>query len=145
METFFNYKGKLIELNKESIKIEKGDTTPEEIGESIRSRIIKWLHYGYYIVFLLGNSKNFDLMKFFSNFEWFPQDFFLNANYKNTKYLRKHNLIKSSEDKDHFGNEGCYEINEKSKFFFLTLCELNEFHTLLENNQNLVLENIYVD
>jgi len=145
LETFFSYKGKLIEINKEKIKIDIENESVEEVGESIRSQIISGLHYGYYIVFHLGASEYFNLEDFFSYFKWFPKDLFLNANFKNTKYLRKHNLIKEHEDKDHFGNHGAYEVNDKSKFFILTSCELKDLETLLNNNSNLHLENVYVE
>ncbi len=145
LETFFNYKGKLIELHKEKLRMDMGKSTAEEVGEALRSDLIVGLHYGYNIVLHLGASETFDLNGFFSQFTWFKADFFQNANFLKTDYLRKNKILKSDEDKDFFGNQGNYEVKETARIFVLTQAELAEVNSkLLKANEKLGFECVYV-
>lgn len=144
LETFFNYKGKLIELHKEKLRIEMGKNPAEEIGEELRSLLIMSLHYGYNIVLHLGASENFDIEGFFSQFSWYKKDFFLKANFLKTDYLKKNKLVKDDEDKDFFGNQGGYEVKDTARIFVLTHVEFTEVNTLLAKNAKLEFECVYV-
>lgn len=144
LETFFTYKGKLIELHKEKLKIELGKSTAEEVGEQLRSLLILSLHFGYIIVLHLGASENFSIDEFFSKFSWYKSDFFQNANFLNTAYLRKNNLIKDDEDVDFFGNKGGYQVKDTARIIVLTHTELTEVNTLLEKNKKLDFDCVYV-
>ena len=144
LETFFNYKGKLIELQKEKMRIDFGKNTVEEVGEGLRSNLILSLQYGYNIVLHLGASENFDIDEFFSKFSWYKSDFFKNANFLKTDYLKKNKLIKKDEDKDFFGNNGGYEVKDTARIFLLTHAELVEVNTLLAKNAKLDFECLYV-
>jgi len=145
LETFFNYKGKLIELHKEKMKIDLGKNTIEEVGEGLRSLLILSLHYGYNIVLHLGGSENFCIEELFSKFSWYKNDFFKNANFLKTDYLRKNKLIKEEEDKDFFGNQGCYEVKDTARIFVLTHVELVNIDTLLAKNSKVDFDCVYVN
>lgn len=144
LETFFNYKGHIIEIYKLKLKIELGNSSVEEIGEEIRSQIIIGLQKGYSIVLHLGETENFDLHEFFSIFSWFKNDFFDNINFKNTEYLKKNNLVKKDEDEDFYGNFGGYEVHENAKMYVLSLIVLEDLEKFLNVNKKLNFECVNV-
>jgi len=145
LETFFSYKGRLQDLHKEKLKIDMGKETGQSVGEKLRYQFIGGLKLGEMIVLNLGTSENFNLDAFFANCKCFPNDFLKNANFMNTAYLRKHNLIKKDEDSDNFGNEGFYKVNAGSKVFILSLCSLDNLETFLKNNSSYDLETLIVE
>jgi len=145
LETFFNYKGQLIELNKLKMKIDLGKSTVQEVGEEIRSTIIMGLQKGYCIVLNLGGSENFDLHGFLSKFSWYKNDFFENCNFRNTQYLKKNNLVTKDEDVDHFGNSGGYKVDGSAKIFVLSLMESKDLEKFLSVNQKINFDCVNVE
>lgn len=145
LETFFNYKGRLIEIYKEKMKIDIGKNSIEEVGEEIRALLISGIQYGYSIVLDTGSSENFDIDAFFSKFKWYKSDLFANKNFLNTAYLKKNNMIKPEEDKDHFGNTGGYKCNEAAKIFILTLTEENNLPAFIKANSKITFETLIVN
>ena len=145
LETFFNYKGKLLEISKDKMRVDLGKNTIEEVGDDIRANIISGLRLGESIILHTGGSENFNLLEFFSKFSWFKKDFFENSNFLKAEYLKKNKMVKTEEDKDNFGNAGCYKCNQKAKIFVLTHVNFEEIQAYTNANPNMNFNIIYVE
>ena len=146
LETFFSYKANLIEIHKEKMKIDLGKSTVEEVGEYLRSQIIRNLLYGYSTVLFFGANEEFDIMKFFSQFKWFTKDFFENMNYLNADYIRKNKILKEDEDWDiQHQFKGLWKVREEARIFFLSAIEGNLIESFLKVNSGVSLNPIKVE
>jgi hypothetical protein len=145
LETFFTYKGTLVEVYKMNLKIMAGKSSVEEIGEQIRSIISAGLQRGAWIVFYIGSGSDFKIADFFSKLPYVNDNFFKNENFFDKSYLKSTGILKDEEDKDFFNNHGYYKILPKSKVIYLSTCKEEEIETLINNNANISFDIILVN
>lgn len=145
LETFFNYKGTLIELGKMNLKIAMGKATPDEIGEEIRATLVGGLQKGYWLVFDIGGSFNMNIKEFFKNFKWFNNGLFEMDKIKDKKFLKESGILKENEDKDFADNKGWYQVNKDSRIFFLGTFDLENVEKFKTNNADVKFNYLQVD
>jgi hypothetical protein len=133
LQTFFTYKGTLIEINKLNLRGKIQTLKKEEISEEIRVNLVNGLQKGYWLVFDVDSNSTFNLKEFFSQFLFYDDNFFNFPKLFDKKYLVEREILKPDEDKDFFGNKGSYKVDERSRIFFLSTFakeELTEFKDL---------------
>lgn len=121
LESFFTYKGTIVEIHKMAMKIQLGKTTHDEVAEEIRSILVSGIQKGYWIVFLMGNTSSFSVAEFFSKLTFNKGDlnFFDNTKLASKDYLCKSEILKKDDDKDFFGNPGGYRVNDSFRVVYL--------------------------
>jgi hypothetical protein len=146
LETFFTYKGTLVELHKYSIAIQLGKSTKEKVGEEIRSILINGLQKGYWIVFFVGSSSSFDFSEFFSQFDFNKGDknIFNSEKLHDKSYLLSSGILRKEDDQDVFGNQGGYSIAPDSRVVYLTTCDEADLSKLREVNKNIQFNYVLV-
>jgi hypothetical protein len=146
LETFFTYKGTVIELHKLSISIQLGKSSKEKVGEDIRSILVNGLQKGYWIVFLVGSSSSFNLSEFFGQFDFNKSDkkFFNSDNLHDKNYLVSSGILKKEDDKDVFGNQGGYTVGKDSRVVYLTSCEEADIQKLKDANKGVEFNYVMV-
>lgn len=146
LETFFTYKGTLIELHKYSISIQLGKTTKEKVADDIRTILINGLQKGYWVVFFVGSSSSFDFSEFFSQFEFNKGDknFFNNEKLHDKNYLLSSGILRKEDDQDVFGNQGGYSVAPDSRVVYLSTCDEAGISKMREINKNIDLNYVLV-
>jgi len=121
LESFFTYKGTIIEIHKMAMKIQLGKATHQEISEEIRNILVSGIQNGSWIVFLIGNTSSFDVAEFFSKLSFNKGDlnFFDNSKLMNKDYISKSGILKDKDDVDFLGNKGGFKVNESSRVVYL--------------------------
>lgn len=146
LETFFTYKGTLIELQKYSISIQLGKETAEKVGEDIRSMLVAGLKNGYWLVFFVGSSPSFNYAEFFKQFEWGKnKDLFNIEKLTDKNFLKSSGILKEEDDVDFNGIKGYYKVNEKSRIVFLCSCEESEVEKVKSNNGSVDFDLVIVE
>ena len=114
-----------------------GQTTMEEAGEEIRKTLSNGLQKGYHLVFHMGCGNNFNLIEFLKQFSFYSDGLLTPSKNHDKKFLVSSGVVKTEEDKDHFGNQGYYEVVESSKIMILSTCKEEEIDDMLKNNSDL--------
>jgi hypothetical protein len=142
LESFFTYKGTIIEIHKMAMKIQLGKTTHEEVAEEIRSILVSGIQKGYWIVFLMGNTSSFNVSEFFSKLSFNKGDlnFFDNSKLMSKEYLFKSGILKDEDDVDFLGNKGGYKVNESSRVVYLANSGEADIAKLKEANSKIDFE-----
>ncbi len=143
LETFFTYKGSLIELNKYSLEIKLKTKSLEEVEEEIRQKIVVGLKTGEWVVFS-GGSTPFGYEEFLKQFKFFTKDFFKNLKISDKKFLVSSGILKKSEDSDFYGNNGFYRVNDNAKIIYLSSVESKDVENLKSKNANVDFKLIMV-
>ena len=136
LETFFTYKGTLLNLNNLHIRKTLKSISEDEYKEQIRLSIVKAAKYGEWLVFNLEKNTSFNLKEALkaANFDInelgdysksLTRDYYIN-----NKYITK------DEDKDNFGNAGFWGPNEKFRICCLVNCEEKEQSEVMKNNSS---------
>jgi hypothetical protein len=145
LETFFTYKGNLIDIYKEKLRIDMGKKTLNEYGEELRALLIKFLQYGYTIIFNFGGSETFDLIEFLKQFNWFKEDFFENMNYLSREYLIKNKILKDEEDWDLTNTfQGEWKVRESARLHFLSELSEDKIEKFFSANSKIPLKSVIV-
>ncbi len=136
LETFFNYKGKLCELNKCDLRIKMGKETKEEVSEQVRQLIVHGLKYGEWMVMSAGKASSMNFSEFFSQFSFNNGDMglFDNSKILTKEYIMKMGILKNEEDIDVFNNTGMYSIKESARIFYYSSCSADEIATIKSSN-----------
>ena len=146
LETFFTYKANLIDIYKEKLRIDMGKKTINEYGEELRALLIKFLQYGYTIIFNFSGSETFDLIGFLKQFSWFKEDFFENKNYLSRDYLVKNKILKDEEDWDLTNIfQGGWDVRESARLHFLSELSENLIEKFFAANSKIPLKSIIVE
>merc|ERR1711976_4478 len=147
LETFFNYKGKLIELNKFDMSMKLSKEKPEEVSESIRQSLCHGMKYGEWMVFAMGKMSSFDVSNFLKPFAWNngDKDFFNNTKLFEKSYIKKMGILTDKEDVDFFDNKGCYAIKDSSKLFYFLTCPQEEIELFRKANPNINFVVYYIE
>jgi hypothetical protein len=126
LETYFNYKAHLIDIFKLNLKVTMQQMTQQQLEAHICEVLANSIQKGLPLVFNYDKASKFDAKKFFSNFKFISRDFWERKNHLNSDYLRKIGIVNKSNDKDFFGNTGCYRANEDFSISFLCTCPIEE-------------------
>ncbi len=139
LETFFTYKGCLVEVNKMQYRLQLGKATKEQISEEIRVLLTSGLQRGDYVVFYSGQLSNFNFAEFFSQFDFNKgdQSFFDNGKLFDKAYLISSGILTPDLDKDYFGAKGSYAVNASSRVVYLCKCEESEISTVKANSSGI--------
>ena len=144
LQTFFTYKGTLIEINKMNLKKSIGRATDKENEETIRANLWNGIQKGYWLVFDMDKNCELNLNKFFSAYSFYNKDTFFNHNnFQSKKFLLDSGILKTEEDKDFFGNDGMYRVHDTFKICYLCCCKQEEIETLKKNIDPSLIE-IYI-
>jgi hypothetical protein len=134
LETFFTYKGTLVEINKMHLRKLANMSTDKENEEKIRENLVYGIQMGYWLVFNMGSDSKFNLDNFFKSFSFYNKNTWYNfQNYKDKGFMIKSGLLKNTDDKDVFGNSGGYTPHDTFKICYLCSCPINELETLKKN------------
>jgi hypothetical protein len=143
LETFFTYKGSLLECHKYALKAQLNGV--ESVSEEIREKLVNGLKNGEWIVLSSGQDSSFDFSKFFSQFKWFNSKFFQNTEILTKKYLLSSGILKKEEDVDFFGNKEYYRVSEKAKILYYTSCLEGDIKKIKAANTSVSLEYIFLN
>ncbi len=122
-ETFFKYKGKLIDIANLKLKQDKGQIIGDNIDKEIRQSIRGSLFSGEQIALFLSGEMDFNLIKFFNQFKWFEKSsFFKIKNLHDKEYLKSKEILRKDEDKDVYGNLGSWFPNKDAKMVIIITC-----------------------
>jgi len=134
LETFFTYKGTLIEINKMNLRKLANLNTDKDNEEVIRQNLVFGIQRGYWLVFNMESNSSLNLDNFFKYFPYYNKNTWYNfQNYKDKDFLVKSGLLKNDDDKDFFGNSGGYTPHDTFKICYLCSCPINELETLKKN------------
>ena len=137
LETFFTYKGHLLELSKDKISLTLHPEQKEKISENIRTNLLIGMKQGGWVVFTVGQSSSFDLMDFFKNFSYFDKDFFKPNSLRNRDYLLKRSILTDKDDYDNFGNHGSFMVKKEFKAIYLITCKIEDIKNFISVNKNI--------
>jgi len=137
LETFFTYKGTLVELQKMKLKQIMGKCVKEDDEESIRKTLYFGLGRGGWIVFNMGSGSDFKVNEFCGQFSFYNKTMFEQNRLFDKNYLISCNILKPEEDKDAFGNLGYWKVHDGARVFFLTTCPEEKLDDLLKTNEGL--------
>ena len=146
LESFFTYKGTIIELHKHKMRIQLGKSSVKEVGDEIRGILVAGIQKGYWIVFVTGSGASFDIAEFFKQFDFNKGDknFFDVTKLFDKTYLQSSGILLKDEDKDHFGNPGGYTVHSDSRVVYLSGCEETDITELKSSNKNIQFNYIFV-
>lgn len=148
LNSFFTYKGKILEINKLKIKLlmAKTDDDKKKIINDIKSSICHGAKFGEWLVFTTDKNSDFNSLEFFKTLDIECKDYswFDPKNFTDRKYFVDNNILLKELDVDNFGNKGCWRPNEKFKMVFLSNSSDEEISTLQKNNNNPLFEFVYV-
>lgn len=135
LETFFTYKGRLVDLNKIKISASLKNTPTSEVKEEIRTQIISTAKYGEWLIFNIDKNSALNIKEYMDSLG-FDFDALINPkNFHSRDFYLKSNLLHESEDKDNFGNKGFWYPKETYSISFLTSCSEEDIKELKLNNQ----------
>ena len=107
VESFLTVKGDLFEIDLVRKKQQNTKLSPEEFSNEVRKTMKTFLTIGGFLGICNGNNWQDNFMDYLKQFKWFdPATFFQNRGDK--KYLLKQGILLKEEDKDPFGNLGCW-------------------------------------
>ncbi len=135
LETFFTYKGRLVDLNKLKISSSLKHTPTNEVKEEIRVNIISSAKFGEWLIFNIDKNSTLNIKQYMDSLG-FDFDSLINPkNFHLRDYYVKHNLLLESEDKDNFGNKGYWNPQETYSISFLASCSEEDIKELKTNNE----------
>lgn len=145
LETFFTYKGTLVEISKHDIKLKLGKTS--DVSDEIRGKLASGIQRGEWVVFTVGSSSSFNFAEFFKQLSFNKGDasFFDNSKILSKDYLKSSGILKEEEDKDFFGNHGYYKVHDDAKVLYLATCEEKDISNIKANNSGINFEIIVVE
>ena len=134
LQTFFTYKGTLIEINKMNLRKQLGKVTDKDNSEEIRINLSQGIQKGYWLVFDMDKNAELNLDSFFKTCSFYNKDTFFNfQNFKSKDFMLKNGILKEEDDKDFFGNSGGYNCHDTFKICYLCCCKIEEIEKLKKN------------
>jgi hypothetical protein len=147
LETFFNYKGTLIDIHKYQIKLQLGKITKEEVDKELRATITTGINRGMWIVFFVGSSSEFNYAEFFKQFDFNKGDknFFNNTKLFDKAYLKSCGILTDDLDVDMMGNKFSWKANSSAKIIYLCQCEASDIKKIKENHTGINFDFYFVE
>jgi hypothetical protein len=147
LETFFNYKGTLIDLHKYQIKLQLGKVTKQEVDKELRATITCGINRGMWVVFFVGKSCDFNFADFFKQFDFNKGDknFFNNTKLFDKSYLKSSGILTDDLDVDMMGNKFSWKANSSAKIIYLCQTNASDIKTIKENHPGINFDFYFVE
>ena len=146
LNTFFTYKGKVLNLAKQKLKLQANMIQLKDAEELVRRTIISALTMGDWLGFELDKNSIFDIKDYFSKFSFYKDDLFNTSNHTvrdtwNTNFK----LLNKEEDKDAFGNSGFWKPKDSFKMCFISNVAHEDISEFLNLNSTDVFDVILIE
>ena len=146
LNSFFTYKGKIVELNKLKLKLSMNKISKKDAEEELRNNIISAAKLGEWLVFTTDKNSGFNAVDFFKQFSLGCKsgDWFKTSDHLTREFYVNNKILTSELDYDNFKNKGCYNPNNKFKMIFLSNCDDDDISELIKNNSEDFFKFIYI-
>lgn len=146
LNSFFTYKGRVVELNKLKLKIAMNKISKKDAEEELRNNIIAAAKMGEWLVFTSDKNSNFNALEFFKDFslgckggEWFKT-----SDHLTREFYVKNKILKDDLDYDNFKNKGCWNPKSSFKMVFLSNSEDEDVAELMKHNSDELFKFVYI-
>ena len=145
LETFFKYKGNLIDLFELKVNLAMQKLDQKEVENKITGSLVNGIQKGYWNVFHLGKNADLSVKNIFKQFSFYQDDFFYNDKILDKNFLKSSGILKDEEDVDFFGNKGYYTVHKDSKVIYLIEIGENTLEDFKKKNQDIKFEYVIVN
>lgn len=146
LNSFFTYKGRVVELNKLKLKIAMNKISKKDAEEELRNNIIAAAKIGEWLVFTTDKNSSFSALDFFKDFslgckglEWFNT-----KEHSSREFYVKHKILTDKLDLDNFNNKGFWNVHSGFKMIFLSNCADEDVAELMKHNSEDAFNYVYI-
>lgn len=146
LNSFFTYKGRVVELNKLKLKIAMNKISKKDAEEELRNNIIAAAKMGEWLVFTTDKNSNFSALDFFKDFSFGCKgaEWFKTSDHLTREFYVKNKILKDDLDYDNFKNKGFWNAKSSFKMVFLSNCEDEDVSELMKHNSDELFNFVYI-